>query len=183
MNFVKYILLLIVSPSEGWKDINKFTIPNNLLLSRLFYPALAILSLSVFVPFVFGYSGQELDNVIVLAMIDFIKYFISFFVVSYLLLGFYAHVFKSRNEINKVNNYIAFNLTILVLFNVLRNVMPGFPFFDIFPLYIIYVVYKGTPYLDVPRVEVLKFIGIVSVLLLLIPIGIKYVLDLVIPNF
>ena len=97
MNFIKYIALLIVSPSEGWKDINKYTIPNNLLLSKLYYPVLAILSLSVFVPFLFGDGSVGLNGVILYALIDFVKYFISFFAVSYFLTGIYSNVFKSNN--------------------------------------------------------------------------------------
>lgn len=183
MNFVKYIALLIVSPSEGWKDINKYTIPNNLLLSKLYYPVLAILSLSVFVPFLFGDGSVGLNGVILYALIDFVKYFISFFAISYLLTGIYSNVFKSKNEINKLNNYVVFNLAILVLFNVLRNFMPGFPFFEIFPLYIIFVIYKGINYVAVPQAEHVKFIILSSLFMLLIPVGIKFVLELLIPNF
>lgn len=183
MNFIKYILLLIVSPREGWKDINKYTIPNNLLLSKLYYPVLALLSLSVFIPYIIGDTGLELKNVIIYAMIEFIKFFISFFVISYLVLGFYVNVFKSKNEANKVNNFIVFNLSILALLNILRNIMPGFPFFEIFPLYVIFVVYKGIAYLNLPKNAELKFVVVVSTLLLLIPIGIKFVLELVIPNY
>ena len=103
-----------------------------MLLSKLYYPVLAILSLSVFVPFLFGDGSVGLNGVILYALIDFVKYFISFFAVSYFLTGIYSNVFKSKNEINKLNNYVVFNLAILVLFNVLRNFMPGFPFFEIF---------------------------------------------------
>ena len=183
-NFIKYILLLIVSPGEGWKDINKYSIPNNLLLSQLYYPCLAILSLSVFIPFILGYIvGVEIHDVVVNALIDFTKYFVGYFAISYLLLGIYVEIFKSKGEVAKLNNFIIFNLTILILFNILRNIMPEFPFFEIFPLYIIFVVYKGFPYLDITRKEMYKFIIIVSLLLLLIPSAIKFVLDFLLPNF
>ena len=111
------------------------------------------------------------------------KYFISFFAVSYFLTGIYSNVFKSKNEINKLNNYVVFKLAILVLFNVLRNFMPGFPFFEIFPLYIIFVIYKGINYVAVPQAEHVKFIILSSLFMLLIPVGIKFVLELLIPNF
>lgn len=182
MFFLKYLILLIVSPHEGWKDINKYTIPNNLLLSKLYYPFLAILSVSVFVPYIFGYESSELKSLIISAMVDFVKYFISYFAISYLLIGIYSTLFNSRNQVNNLNNFIVFNLTILVIFNVLRNLMPGFPFFDIFPLYIIYVVYRGIKYLSIPEDNIKKFVLVASFLLLLLPVGIKMVLNLMIPN-
>lgn len=183
MNLLKYITLLLVSPSEGWKDISKYAIPNNLLLSKLYYPSLALLALSSFIPFCFGYESAELQSVIISAMIDFVKYFISFFAISYLLSGVFAVIFKSKNELNKLNNFIIFNLTILVIFNILRNLMPGFPFFDIFPFYIIYVAYRGLDYLSVPEERVKGFVAMASVLFLVIPCGIRFVLELLIPNF
>lgn len=182
MFFLKNILLLIISPQEGWKGIGKYTIPNNLLLSKLYYPCLALLSLSLFVPYIAGYESSLLQNVIMSAMVDFVKFFISFFAISYLLTGIYADLFKSKNQVNNLNNFIIYNLTILVVFNILRNLMPGFPFFDIFPLYIIYVVYRGCDYLSIPEEQIKKFVAITSILLILIPIGIKFVLDLMIPN-
>lgn len=183
-NFIKYIALLIVSPAEGWKDINKYSIPNNLLLSKLYYPCLALLSLSVFIPFMFKYVvGVELHEFVMSAMIDFTKYFIGYFIISYLMTSIYSDFFKSKGEVVKLNNFIVFNLTILVFFNILRNLMPEFPFFEIFPLYIIYVVYRGVPYFELPKNETIKFVILTSTLLLLIPSIIKVILDLLLPNF
>lgn len=181
MNFLKLITLLIISPNEGWKDINKFTIPNKLLLAKLFYPSLALLAMSVFVPFIFGYISMNLHDVVISAMLNFIKYFISLFIIFYIISGIYIDKFKQKNESNKLNNFIALILTILVFFNILRNLMPGFPFFEIFPFYVIFVIYKGLFYLEIQRNEEVKFVVIMSTLVLLVPAGIKFVLELLIP--
>ena len=182
MNFLKNIILLLISPGEGWKDIGKYTIPNNLLLGKLFYPCIGILALSSFVPYIFGYVNVSIQNVIIAAMIDFVKFFISFFAISYLVTGFCPDLFKKKSEINKINNFIVYNLTILVVFNVLRILMPGFPFFEIFPLYIIYVVYRGLGYLNIPNTREKSFVAIMSLLLLIVPNGLKLILDLLLPN-
>ena len=183
MNLLKLITLLIISPSVGWKDINKYTIPNNILLAKLFYPSLALLSISVFIPFVFGYISLNLQDVVISAMLNFIKYFISLFIVFYVISGIYYDKFKQKNEANKLNNFIALILTILVFFNILRNLMPGFPFFEIFPFYIVYVIYKGLFYLDIQKQDEVKFVAILSTLVLLVPFGINFVLNLLIPNY
>ncbi len=182
MFFLKYLLLLIVSPHEGWKDIGKYTIPNNLLLSKLYYPCLAVLSISQFIPYLINSGYSNLQNIIMLVMIDFVKFFIAFFAISYILTGIYTSFFDSCDKINNLNNFIVFNLTILVIFNILRNIMPGFPFFEVFPLYIVYVSYRGINYLSILEKDSIKFILITSLLLLLIPIGIAFLLDLMIPN-
>lgn len=182
MNFFKNILLLLISPVEGWKDIEKYTIPNNLLLGKLLYPCIGVLALSSFIPYLLGYVSISLQNVIIIAMIDFVKYFISFYAISYLVIGFFPDLFKKKSDINKVNNFIVYNLTILVIFNILRILMPGFPFFEIFQLYIIYVVYRGLNYLKIPSTREKSFVAIMSLLLLIVPNGIKLILDLLIPN-
>ncbi len=183
MNIIKYITLLIISPNEGWKDINKYNIPNGLLLNKLFYPSLAFLAISSFVPFIFGYVVAQLNEVVINAMLDFIKYFVTFFAVSYLLTGFFRHTSKTKDVLNKTNNFIVFNLTILVFFNILRILLPGFPFFEIFPIYIVYVIYRGVSYLELPKEQEYKFITVMSLLILLLPAGIKFVLNLLIPSF
>lgn len=182
MIFLKNIILLLISPGEGWKDIGKYTIPNNLLLGKLFYPSIGILALTSFIPYILGYINLSMQNVIIAAMIDFVKFFISMFAISYFVTGFYSDLFKKKTEINKINNFIVYNLTILVVFNILRILMPGFPFFDIFPLYIIYVVYRGLSYLNIPDARKKGFVSIVSLLLLIVPNGIKLILELLIPN-
>ena len=182
MFFIKYLLLLIVSPSEGWKDIGKFSIQNGLLLIKLFHPSLAILSVSLFSPYLIGYENNSLNNVLIGAMLDFVKYFTAFYVISYLITMIYKTQFKSVNEINALNNFIVYNLVILVMFNVLRNLMPGFTFFDIFPVYIIYVIYKGVNYLSIPQNRILGFVSITALFMIIIPNGIKFVLSILIPN-
>lgn len=176
-------MLLIVSPNEGWKDINRYSIPNSLLLTKLLYPSLALLAVSSFVPYVFGYIVSQLNDVVVNAMLDFIKYFFTFFAVSYLITGIFEESAKTKDALNKTNNFIVYNLVILVFFNILRNLLPGFPFFEIFPIYVIYVIYRGISYAGVSKENEIKYICMVSLLLLLLPIGIKFVLNLLIPDF
>ena len=61
--------------------------------------------------------------------------------------------------------------------------MPGFPFFEIFPFYIVYVIYKGLFYLEIHKQDEVKFVAIMSALVLLVPLGINFVLNLLIPNY
>lgn len=182
MNFFKHIILLIVSPKEGWKDIGKYSIPNSLLLAKVFYPCLALVAMSAFVPYLCGSANTSLQGSVINAMLDFVKYFIAFFASSAILSGKFADIFQQKSDVNKLNNLIVFCLTILALFNILRNVMPGFPFFEIFPLYIVYVVYRGSAYLEIPNEKNVPFVAISTVLFLAIPAILKLILDFFIPN-
>ncbi len=180
----RFLMILIVSPKKGWKKMGKFSIPNNIILSNLYYPCLAMLSASVFVPYIsgYGYSDKNLSEMVMMSLIEFVKYFISFFVVSHIVAGIYPKETKSDDDVNKIGNFVAFNLAVLIVINIFKNLTPDFPLFDFCPLFIIYVVVSGMTYLSVDEDSRNKFIALSSILLLAIPIGIKFVFELMLPN-
>ena len=73
----RFLLLTILSPKVGWRKLEKFSIPNNIIQSKLLYPCLSILAISVFVPYVCGYGNNDkaLNAMIMYALIEFVKYF------------------------------------------------------------------------------------------------------------
>ena len=180
----KFLLLSILSPKVGWKKLDKYSIPNNIIQSKLLYPCLSILAMSVFVPYVCGYGNNDkaLNEMIMYALIEFVKYFIGFFVVSNALSSWFSFTTKTTDNVNRLNNYISINLTILAIINIMKNLTPGFPLFDFCPLFVIYVIYTGMKYVGVDDEYRGKFVVASSLLLLLVPIGIKFVFELMIPN-
>lgn len=180
--FFGKLLKLLVSPNVGWAGFDKYSIPNNLLLSKLFYPCLAILAISKFIPFICGYMEMELRVMIVSAMIDFIKYFVAFFMISFLITGLFKFTTESENTTNRLNNYIVLNLSILVIINILKNLVPGFPIFDLLPVYVAYVAYCGRNYMEIPSDKEKSFITSMAIFLLGVPLCLKYVFELMLPN-
>ena len=180
--FFGKLFKLLASPKVGWEEIGKYSIPNNLLLSKMFYPCLAILAISKFVPVMLGYIDMDLKNLIVYAMIDFVKFFVSFFILSLIATSLFKFTTENESETNKLNNYVVFNLTILVIIDFLKNLVPGFPVFDLVPLYIVFVAFCGKIYLNIPENVMKSFLTTMSILLIVVPIGVEYILNFMLPN-
>lgn len=180
--FFGKLFKLLVSPKVGWKGFDKYSIPNNILLSKLFYPCLAILAVSKFVPFVSGYVEMDLKVMVVSAMIDFIKYFVAFFLISFWITSLFKFTAENESATNRFNNYLVLNLCILVIINVLKNLVPGFPIFDLLPVYVVYVAYCGRLYFEIPTDKEKSFLTAMAIFLLGIPLCIKYMFEMMLPN-
>lgn len=180
--FFGKLFKLLASPKVGWEEIGKYSIPNNLLLSKMFYPCLAILAISKFIPVFLGYIDMDIKFFVINGLIDFVKYFVSFFVLSLIATSLFKFTTETEAETNKLNNYVVFNLTILIIINFFKNLVPGFPIFDLFPLYIVFVAYCGKSYLQIPINCLKTFVITMSIFLIFIPIGIEYILKFMLPN-
>lgn len=181
MNFSKNIFLLIVNPSNGWAEIKRFNVPSQLMLSKVFYPLLAIVALTAFIPFFYGHS-EGLSYFIQISIISFVKYFFGYLVASYLLGVIFPKISADKEKGNKLHIFLIYNYCILVILGILGNILPvALTFLDIFPLYIIFVVWKGMEYLDIDE-NPAKFVVITSAVILLSPFCIKNVLLLLLPS-
>ena len=108
-------------------------------------------------------------------------YFISYFIIIYLLGGFYPELVKTEGATARLNDYILYNLIFLVLLNILRYLLPS----DFTPIlflmvYLPWMAYWGTDHLFVKKEKVAKFVVVSSVLLLGLPILLKAILQLLI---
>ena len=111
----------------------------------------------------------------------FSTYFISYYIIIYLLGGFYPELVKTEGASARLNDYILYNLIFLVLLMILRNLLPS----DFTPVlflmvYLPWMAYRGTDHLFVKKNKVAKFVVISSVLLLGLPIVLKALLGLLI---
>jgi hypothetical protein len=182
MSFFKNTILLIVSPTEGWQKQKRFNVPTRIILSHLFYPLLAILAISVFSQY-FLFHTQTLSKIIQNSILDIAKYIFTYFITSYLVTGFFPFTNRDKATISRFNVFLIYNISILIILNILRNILPEFPFFEIIPLYIAFVIYKGCIYIDAPKQSVIRFTTVTSLLLLGLPWGIKLIFSLLIPDF
>ncbi len=180
MDLLKNIILVIISPRVGWEEINQATIPTGRVLSSAFYPLLALLALSAFVPGLYD-STLTLSMLLMDAIILFAAYFFTYFISSYLLGGFYPELVKTKGAHDRLDDYIIYNLIFLVVLRIVHNLLPG----DFTPvlflmLYMPWMAYRGLGNLGIKENKATKFVIIASVLLLLTPFVIEWVLGLII---
>ena len=180
MSIWKNIFCVITSPRYGWEVINDSNIPVGKVMRTAFMPLLIVLALSCFVPMIYDHT-LSFSMSLMTGIVLFSTYFISYYIIIYLLGGFYPELVKTEGASARLNDYILYNLIFLVLLMILRNLLPS----DFTPVlflmvYLPWMAYRGTDHLFVKKEKVAKFVVISSVLLLGLPILLKAVLSLLI---
>ena len=178
MDIFKNILLLIVSPRVGWEDINAGGIATSRVRRVAFYPLLALLALTTFVPMLYD-KTVTVSMSLMMAIINFSSYFFSYFIVSYLLSGFYPELVKTRGATARLHELVLYSLIYLVLLAIIANVLP-INFTPIFFMmsYMVWIVYRGTHYMGLEKSRQTRFLIATSALLLLTPALISWLLSM-----
>ena len=178
MSFTKNIVLLLLSPRNGWKEIKRYNTPAKLMLSKVVYPLIALLSLSAFVQLLYN-SELTISIGIQQAIIEFSKYFFAYLLVNYLMTGFFPTVVNNKTTANKVSVFLQYNMAVLIIINIINNLLPiPFTYLNILYLYVFFVAWKADEFLGIAENKDKKFLVISAALLLLIPVSIKFVLEL-----
>ena len=102
--------MVIVSPKVGWEEINESVTPTQKVLSSGLYPVLAILAVASFVRYFYNPTDWTLSKLLIYAIIEFTSFFASYFLISYLLGGFYPRLVKTPASTTRLNNFIIYNL-------------------------------------------------------------------------
>ena len=180
MDIVKNILVLIASPRVGWEDINACGIATSRVLRVAFYPLLALLAITTFVPMFYD-KTITLSMSLMMAIINFSSYFFSYHIVCYLLGGFYPQLVKTRGATARLHELVLYSLIYLVLLAIIANVLP-INFTPIFFMmtYLVWIVYRGTQYMGLDKPREPRFLIATSALLLLTPFVIQQLLNMLI---
>ena len=172
------IFCVITAPKYGWEVINDSNIPTGKVMRTAYLPLLCVLALSCFVPMIYDRTITFSESLMT-GIVMFSTYFISYYIIIYLLGGFYPELVKTEGATARLNDFILYNLIFLVLLIILRNLLPS----DFTPVlflmvYLPWMAYRGTENLFVRKEKVAKFVVISSALLLFLPLALKAILGL-----
>jgi len=177
MSIFKNIMYVILHPRVGWEEINQSRIPTGKVLTSAYIPLLFVLALSCFVPMLYDPTTTVKES-LMNGIVSFFSYLLTYYITSYLLGGFYPELVKTSGSTARLNDFIVYNLILLVLLNIIRNLLPS----DFTPalflmLYVPWVAYRGMDHLGVRKEKVLKFVVIASALIMLTPLLLMYLMD------
>ena len=175
---LRNILVVIINPKVGWQYIDDSANSTQRVLSSVFFPLLAILALACFVPMIYDSATNTLSHTLMEAIVWFSKFMLTFYLCSYLLLGFYPQFNRSQISQAKLNNYIIYNLSFLIILSILIKLLNG----EFSPLYFLllympYIAFRGSEYLFLEKGKKIKFVTISSIMMLAFPFIIEYILD------
>ena len=180
MDILKNILVLIASPRVGWEDINVGGIATSRVMRVAFFPLLAVLAITTFVPMAYD-KTITVSMSLMMAIINFSSYFFSYYIVCYLLGGFYPQLVKTKGATARLHELVLYSLIYLVLLAIIANVLP-INFTPIFFMmtYLVWIVYRGTHYMGLEKQQEPRFLIVASALLLLTPFIIQRLLSMLI---
>lgn len=180
MDILKNILVLIASPRVGWEDINVGGIATSRVMRVAFFPLLAVLAITTFVPMAYD-KTITVSMSLMMAIINFSSYFFSYYIVCYLLGGFYPQLVKTKGATARLHELVLYSLIYLVLLAIIANVLP-INFTPIFFMmtYLVWIVYRGTHYMGLEKQQESRFLIVASALLLLTPFIIQRLLSMLI---
>ena len=106
-----------------------------------------------------------------------------FYLGAYLLNEAWQGLFKREKDMKLCQRFVGYSSSLMFALNVVLMLLPEFFFLRIFILYTFYIVWEGAgPYMQVEEKERLKFAGITTVIILLTPAVIEFVLFMLMPG-
>lgn len=179
------IYQLIMRPSAAWQKMDEQgEVAQSLFFSRFLFPIMGIAALSCFGN-VLGeeFNAQTLEHVLRLAIVEFVKFFIGFYFLVFLLkeiLPYFSGVRKKEHIERFVGSLLALYMTVDIVVNILPK---GFSFLEYAVLGIFYVIWTGAKiFLHIDDSKQRTFTLIVTIIVLVVPIIVERILYLMMPG-
>lgn len=169
--FFKNIIQLIISPDNGWDDINRTSIPARAQMGAIW--CLCIATMSPWVKIIY-YPDASWLSLIESSIITLISYGLTYYFAGLLMSLWLPRInggIDSNSKIVIFNSYIISLLTFQVM---VVNILPlTFAIFELWPVYVSVIMWRGMKCLDVEEQNAGKFIFL-SIITLVIPALLLY---------
>lgn len=179
MGLLKNMSLVVISPAAGWDDIDKSGYPASTVLSGLYYPLLALMSVSCFCAMLYDHT-LTLSMSVMRAVIAFVSYFIAYYTVVFLIDCLFPRQTQGKVAKARCCNYVAYILSFLVILETLLNVLQQYPPMNFFRIYAYVIAFRGLDFVKVDKAARTKFLLVCGTLLIAVPILLSRILGAVI---
>ena len=168
-NILSSLFALVAAPGKAWQSISSKEESQATFLNGYLYPIMGITALSVFVNLL---NDQfTLEKALKLMTIDFVKFFVGFYIASFLIDELLQKFFDREKNPKQVQLFVGYTLSVYMLITIFLNLFMGmFSFLRFAPLYIIYVIWEGSKYyMDINENKRLIFVVLSSLILIFSP--------------
>lgn len=177
-NPMSLIFKVMFGPMMGWKALKRAKIKPEKMGSMSFYPMCALAALSEFANLFFE-ANQTIRTVLVSALITFIAYFFSFFILPVLGKPFLCKEANESLASDFGKNMLMTLFTTLAMFKIAFNLLPGFDAVVVFlPLWTIYLINRAMSAMRVPKAREAMTTVILSILAIGLPTAFKWLLEM-----
>lgn len=147
----KLLIKIMSTPVEGWKALKRAQAKPESLASSIFYPMIALSSISEFSSLLYGVH-LEVSAVLMKALSDFIAFFFGYFTVMAFSGIFFSKKISEALKTNFGKEFVMMNMVTLALFVTIFNLFPMIDAILVFlPLWTLYLVCKGVRFLRIDK--------------------------------
>ncbi|MDE6116184.1 MAG: hypothetical protein K2O30_01120 [Duncaniella sp.] len=166
-SYLKHLFQLILSPGNGWEDIDSANENPRDIAQSGFYPLIAITAVSVYLQ---GIYHQHIPFLVLFLrmLVTFLVYFISYFFGAFILSVFVEPTLAGRYNERKCHTFTLYTLGLLSLISLIVNCLPITSMMLFFlPFYVALIQWKAAKYMGVsePKTGIFMIIAILGVLL------------------
>lgn len=181
-DYLKYLVQLILSPSNGWEDIRTANPDPAQLQKKGLYPLIALAALTEFCVFFYN-KDVSVAGVIIRALVDFGAYFISLYVAGLILDIYLPRMFEQSDSAGNGNRQallIVFSIGLMVLIQIVANCLQAnLTFMKFVPLYVVLIIYKAARFMNIKSSYDLRFMCVASVALVVVPALLCFLIGLI----
>ncbi|MDR2914017.1 MAG: hypothetical protein LBV74_04150 [Tannerella sp.] len=183
-NLFNTAISLIFKPSDAWKGLSeKRTDDNESFLSGYVYSFIGMITLAAFIGVLFTRKEFDLQIALKASILALLSAFGGFFLASYFINELWHTLFHRERNIKLCQCFVGYSSSLMFSLNIVLSLLPEFFFLRFFVLYTIYIVWEGAiPYMDVEESEQLKFVSISTIIIVLTPLIIEFILGLLMPG-
>lgn len=183
-NLFNTAISLIFRPSDAWKGLReKRTDDHESFLSGYVYPFIGMITLAAFIGVLFTRKEFDLQIALKASILALLSAFGGFFLASYFINEVWHTLFHRERNIKLCQCFVGYSSSLMFSLNIVLSLIPEFFFLRFFVLYTIYIAWEGAvPYMDVEESEQLKFVGISTIIIVLTPLTIEFILGLLMPG-
>jgi len=181
----KITISLIFRPSEAWAELRKERKDDDeRFLSGFVYPYIGMISIAAFLGVLFTRKEFDLQIALKSTIMTVLSLFGGFFLASYLLNELWYSVFHRERNMILCRKFIGYASALMFSLSIIHSLLPPeFFFLRFFVIYTIYIVWEGAvPYMEVSDSEQFKFVVIATVIILLMPVILKFIFEMLMPG-
>ena len=172
---LKWVIAIISQPGKAWEMLTKKEEKGDEFLSKFVYPLIGLVTAAAFLGVLFTRKEFDIELALKSSIKTLVSSFGGFYLSAYLLNELWQGFFKRTKDMKLCQRFVGYSSSLMLL--------PEFFFLRIFILYTFYIVWEGAgPYMQVEEKERLKFAGIATVVILLTPAVIEFVLFMLMPG-
>lgn len=173
---------LFYSPLTGWKQLKNSAYSPDRTASKVFYPLVALASLGQFASKIY-YPSQSLGYLLQSAVGIFISFFIGYFLVVVLCRSFLPADAKTKIDTPYGRKWLQYLMATLTLFFTIYELCPVLePLLVFAPIFTVYLALRGVRFLRIKEASDNLVGWTVGLLCIVIPYGIYYVFDAIMPT-